>query len=282
MKTSVFSIKLSVMSLPIIAGPYIAFQSSPVRIGLSLCRTILGGLVVLGSMVHGMASASYGQNAITLNLSNQANVNMDLLRGFDPTTITGPSDPFPDTSNPFPSSSVGACTSSQFGCGVPQGSSNVDVLQNCDTGGATALPLSGLPLSEMTSCTPLTASRVNELGGRFQTLNNGLLSRLSTETSACAAAGPSTPSSRCTQIEFGFSQNVAEKGQVFDMSFSVRSLTDADGNPIASVGSYTQTLQEDGVTSTCGGTFTFNGDLTDANSDGRPDGLTLVGPAHQC
>lgn len=233
--------------------------------------------MVLGSVVHGLASTSYGQNAITLNLSNQANVNMDLLRGFDPTTITGPSDPFPDTSDPFPSSGVATCTSSQFGCGVPLGSSSVDVLQNCDTGGAT-----DLPMPEITSCAPLTASRVNELGGRFQTLENGLLSRLSTETSACAAAGPSTPSSRCTQIEFGFSQNVAEKGQVFDVSFSVRSLTDADGNPIASVGSYTQTLQEDGVISTCGGTFTFNGDLTDANNDGRPDGLTLVGPAHQC
>ena len=265
------------MLVPVITGPYIAFRYHLVRSGLSICRTIVGGLVVLGSLVHGMASASYGQNAFTLNLSNQANVARDLLRGFDPATITGPSDPFPDTSNPFAPSSVGACTSSQFGCGVPQGSSSVDVLQNCDTGGATALPF-----AEITSCTPLTVTRVNELGGKFQTLENGLLSRLSTETNACAAVGPSSPSSRCTQIEYGFSQNVAEKGQVFDMSFSVRSLTDADGNPIGSVGSYTQTLKEDGVTSTCGGTFTFNGDLTDANSDGRPDGLTLVGPAHQC
>jgi hypothetical protein len=59
-------------------------------------------------------------------------------------------------------------------------------------------------------------------------------------------------------------------------------LTDAAGNPIESQGTYTQTLAEDGVTSTCGGTFTFDGNLADANSDGRPDGLTLNWPAHQC
>ncbi|MFZ5862572.1 MAG: hypothetical protein ACOYXR_07030 [Nitrospirota bacterium] len=231
---------------------------------------------MIGSLISGWNSTAFGQNAFTLNLSNVANANMAQLRGFDPTAITGPSDPFPDTSNPFAPSALGACASSQFGCGVPQGSSSVDVIQNCDRGGATEPPFS------ITSCSPLTTSRVNELAGAFQTMDSGLLSRLSTETSACAAVGPSAPTTRCTQIEYKFSQNVAEKGQVFDMSFSVRSLTDADGNPIASQGSYTQSLREDGVLSTCGGTFTFNGDLTDANNDGRPDGLTLIGPAHQC
>jgi hypothetical protein len=152
----------------------------------------------------------------------------------------------------------------------------VELLQNCDTGGAVEPPFS------VSSCTPLTLSRVNELGDAFQRLENGLLSRLSTETPACAAIGPASSTNRCTEIEYSFSQNVMEKGQVFEMTFSLRSLTDASGNPIGSQGSYTQTLKEDGVTSTCGGTFSFNGDLTDANADARPDGLTLVGPAQQC
>jgi hypothetical protein len=253
-------------------------------------------------------SPSYGQN-ITLNLSNQTNANMATLRGFDPSTITGPSDPFPDTSNPFAASALGGCASSQFGCGVPEGSSRSNLLQNCDPGVAqVVLPSTNLsapvvdpghpparsafpvqtPASDslaqinIASCSPLTLTQVNHLGEAFQSLQNGLLSRLSTETSACAAIGPSSDSNRCTQIEYAFSQNVAEKGQVFDMSFSVRSLTDASGNPIGSQGSYTQTLIEDGVTSTCGGTFAFDGNTADANADGRPDGLTLNGPAHQC
>lgn len=232
---------------------------------------VAGGLMLIGTGIP-----AYGQQNITLNFSNQSNANMATLRGFDPGIITGPSDPHADTSNPFGPGIPGMCTSSQFGCGVPSGSSNVEVMQNCDTGGASAPPFS------LSSCSPLRLSRVNELNNAFQTLDHGLLSRLSTETTACSAIGPSNPLNRCTEIEYQFSQNVVEKGQVFDMSFSLRSLTDANGNPIGSQGSYTQTLKEDGVTSTCGGTFSFNGNLADGNADGRPDGLTLVGPAQQC
>jgi hypothetical protein len=237
---------------------------------------IVGLAFLVGATVLGTGSTSYGQQIITLNLSNQSNVDMEMLRGFDPTIITGPSDPFPDTSNPFAPNPSGGCSSSQFGCGVPSGSSSEEILQNCDTAGATSPPFT------VTACTPLTLSRVNDLGAAFQTLENGLLSRLSTETTACQAIGPSTLANRCTEIEYRFSQNVAEKGQAFDMSFSLRSLTDAAGNPIGSAGSYTQTLVEDGVTSTCGGTFTFDGNTADANGDGRADGLALNGPAQQC
>jgi hypothetical protein len=233
-------------------------------------------LAALGiGLVVGSVSPSVAQS-LTLNLSNQSSVNIATLRGFDPATITGPSDPFPDTSNPFASAALGACASSQFGCGVPEGSSPGHLFQNCDTGATTGPPF------DPVLCTPLTLSTVNHLGEAFQSLQNGLLSRLSTETSACSGLGPSSSSNRCNEIEYKFSQNVSEKGQVFDMSFSLRSLTDALGNPIGSEGTYTQTLIEDGVTSTCGGTFTFNGNTADANSDGRPDGLTLIGPAHQC
>ena len=274
------------------------------KMGKSSLSPFLG--VVLAVLV---ASPSYGQN-ITLNLSNQSNVNMATLRGFDPSTITGPSDPFPDTSNPFAASALGGCASSQFGCGVPEGSSRADLIQNCDPGvsplvlsltnpGGSVANIEHPPQDrsvlsvrptvsdelaqlDVDSCTPLTLTRVNHLGEAFQSLQNGLLSRLSTQTSACAAVGPSSPTTRCTQIEYAFSQNIVEKGQVFDMSFSVRSLTDASGNPIGSRGSYTQTLREDGVTSTCGGTFAFDGNTADANADGRPDGLTLTGPVHQC
>ena len=55
--------------------------------------------VVMALMLLG-AAPSLAQS-ITLNRSNQSNVDMVTLRGFDPTTITGPSDPRPDTSNPF-------------------------------------------------------------------------------------------------------------------------------------------------------------------------------------
>ncbi len=241
---------------------------------------LTGGVMVL--MLIG-AAPSQGQN-ITLNRTSQSNVDMTTLRGFDPTTITGPSDPHPDTSNPFAASALGPCASSQFGCGVPEGGSAANLLQNCDTGAENVLPKASAPLApiNVTACSPLTLSMVNHLGQAFQALDNGLLSRLSTETTACAAIGPSSPSNRCTEIEYKFSQNVAARGQVFDMSFSLRSLTDAAGNPVGSQGSYTQMLTEDGVTSTCGGTFAFNGDTADANGDGRPDGLTLNGPAHQC
>ena len=261
----------------------------------------------LSQQAKGIAP-SQGQN-ITLNRTSQANVDMATLRGFDPTTITGPSDPHPDTSNPFAASALGECASSQFGCGVPEGSSRANLFQNCDPGvSPVVLPLTNPttsvvnpghpprssvfpvqapatdPLAQIniTSCTPLTLTQVNHLGAAFQSLQNGLLSRLSTETTACAAIGPSSDTNRCTQIEYKFSQNVTAQGQVFDMSFSLRSLTDAAGNPIGSQGSYTQALTEDGVTSTCGGTFAFDGNTADANGDGRPDGLTLNGPAHQC
>lgn len=254
-----------------ITGLLIASNTLPVRYAERHVRQLVGSIVIFFVAV----SPSFAQS-ITLNLSNQSNVNMATLRGFDPTTITGPSDPFPDTSNPFAPNALGTCTSSQFGCGIATGSSNAEVMQNCDTGGAPA------PAFTVTTCTPLTLSSVTHLGEAFQSLQNGLLSRLSTETSSCAGVGPSGPNSRCTEIEYKFSQNVVEKGQVFDMSFSVRSLTDASGNPIGSQGSYTQTLSEDGVTSTCGGTFTFDGNTADLNGDGRPDGLALNGPAHQC
>lgn len=237
----------------------------------------VGGLLLMG-----VGIPAYGQQSITLNLSNQSNVDMATLRGFDPLTITGPSDPFPDTSNPFQPSIDGLCTSSQFGCGVSSGSSGFNVLQNCDIGTGNA-PLSTVaPPFTVTACSPLTLSRVTELANAFQSMEHGLLSRLSTETTACDGIGPADPLNRCNEIEYNFSQNVAEKGQVFDMTFSLRSLTDASGNPIGSVGSYTQTLSEDGVTATCGGTFTFDGNLADANNDGRPDGMTLFGPAQQC
>ncbi len=240
---------------------------------------LTGGVVL---MLLGTVPAQ-GQS-ITLNRTSQSNVDMATLRGFDPTTITGPSDPHPDTSNPFAASALGACASSQFGCGVPEGSSAANLLQNCDTGGSNVFPSAFAPLApiDVTACSPLTLSRVNHLGQAFQSLDNGLLSRLSTETTACAAIGPSSSTSRCTEIEYKVSQTVTARGQVFDMSFSLRSLTDAAGNPIGSQGSYTQTLTEDGVTSTCGGTFAFDGNTADTNADGRPDGLTLNGPAHQC
>lgn len=265
-------------------GPVIADSDPLAHFARTVNRLMQSFVFVVGRLVAGLVgvavlgavSTAEGQQITTLNLSNQANVNMSTLRGFDPTSITGPSDPFPDTSNPFAPNPFGGCSSSQFGCGVPSGSSRVEILQNCDTGGATTPPFT------VSSCTPLTLSRVNELGSAFQTLENGVLSRLSTETTACVAIGPSSLSNRCTEVEYRFSQNVAEKGQAFDMSFSLRSLTDAAGNPIGSQGSYTQTLVEDGVTSTCGGTFTFNGNVVDANGDGRPDGLTLNGPAQQC
>ncbi len=266
---------------------------------------LTGGGMAL--MLLGTAPAQ-GQS-ITLNRTSQSNVDMTTLRGFDPTTITGPSDPHPNTSNPFAASALGACASSQFGCGVPEGSSRAYLLQNCDPGVSSVVlsspnpttavvdpghpPRSSVfpvqapasdPLAQIniTSCTPLTLTQVNHLGAAFQSLQNGLLSRLSTETTACAAIGPSSSTSRCTEIEYNISQTVTARGQVFDMSFSLRSLTDAAGNPIGSQGSYTQKLTEDGVTSTCGGTFAFNGNIADTNADGRPDGLTLNGPAHQC
>jgi hypothetical protein len=75
-------------------------------------------------------------------------------------------------------------------------------------------------------------------------------------------------------MTFGFLQDVQEQGQAVDISFSLRSLTDADGNLIgSSQGTFTQSITENGETKACSGTYTWD----------PVNGFVMTsGPLHEC
>ena len=190
---------------------------------------VVVALPMTTSMVQAM-------DTLTANSSTTANHNSQTFRGFDPGTISSPNDPFPNTSTP-----CCLANSSQFGNGVPTGSSRTPVEQS-HTGAVSDF---GFP----------------------QTTNSSL------------SSGPRPLSGqRAYHLEAGFNQEVVEQGQIFNMAFSIDSMTDANGNLLGQArGSFTQVVSDpvttQGVVRTCTGTFTF-----DATS-----GFNLTsGPLHQC
>jgi len=205
----------------------------------------------------------------TLTLTTLATVNNPDLRGFDSSTITGPNDPFPDTSRP-------CCLngSTMFGNGLGTGNSQASLNQNCGRLDFTSEHPPIFAGVDTPSCDPQTTSAVlhNEL--LFQTSRNGLLSRRSTTTTACNDLGTTADDRRCNEITFGFLQDIQEQGQVMDINFTIRSLTDADGNLVgAAQGTFTQSITENSVTSACSGSFTFD----------EQNGFVMTsGPLHEC
>jgi hypothetical protein len=199
------------------------------------------GLWVVGVVVLGVGFAALPVRAqvldtFTANSSTTANHNSSTFRGFDPGAISNPNDPFPDTSIP-----CCLANSTQFGNGVPSGSSLGSIEQN-QSG---SISDSGFP----------------------QTSSSSLLS------------GPGALSGeRANHLETSFNQEVVEQGQLFNMAFSIDSMTDADGNLLGqATGSFTQVVSDpvttQGVTRVCSGTFTFD----------EVSGFSLTsGPLHQC
>lgn len=83
---------------------------------------------------------------------------------------------------------------------------------------------------------------------------------------------------RSNHIESSFDQNVTQQGQIFNLSFSIDSTTDSDGDLVGqATGSFTQVVSDpvstQGVVRLCSGTFTYD----DVN------GFQLTsGPNQQC
>lgn len=275
------------------------FLSYAMGIFRSCWRTGFGGLVIIG-MVAEMSGQVLGQwDNYTVNATNIAQVNNPDLRGFDPSVVTGPDDPFTDTTRP-------CCLqgSTEFGNGLPPGHHKAEINQNCDS-----LDVSGPPPSFSGSDNPFAVNvgdgqMVVEAGGHpgvipsfmtnncnapltgsvfhnhlpFQLSRNGLLSRRQSTTTACdtlAASSGGSPNNRsCNEFTLGFLQDLQDQGQLIDMTFSIRSLTDADGKLIGPVeGSFIQSITDNGVTKACTGTFTFDESLGFVGTSG---------PLHEC
>lgn len=223
----------------------------------------------------------------TANVTQKISVDNADLRGFNPDTIGSATDPFPDTSRP-------CCLqdSTQFGNGLGAGASGNEINFNCGNPGLQAPALSpdelgvfgtgtldiqlgggSFPGVSSTDCDLQVSGNVFQGPSLFQQSRNGLLSRPRSETTNCDDLGTTT-TARCNEITFGFLQDVQSQGQVVEMDFLVRSLTDADGNLIgASQGTFTQRIVTNGEESACAGTFTFD----------ETNGFILTsGPMHEC
>ena len=222
-------------------------------------------ILILTTAVEGQGAS----DSLTLSLTSTQQIDNPDIRGFDSSVIKSPNDAFPDTSRP-------CCLngSTLFGNGVPAGNTGNDIRQNCDPAGFSGTHPPPFPTFNNSNCNAQTTGAVFQNDLLFQASRNGLLSRRSTATTACNSLGTAANDRRCNEITFGFLQDIQEQGQVMDLSFSLRSLTDADGNLIgAAQGTFTQSITENGATKTCTGSFNFD----------EQNGFVMTsGPLHQC
>ena len=238
------------------------------------------GILLIGGMgVLLMAAAAHPapigskSDTWTVNLSQMNNVNNADMRGFDPSVLTSAADLFPDVSRP-------CCLqgSSLFGNGINGGGSGEELNQNCtstDFGEPIVTPnalrefstgsievqaeSAPFPTIAVSDCNALTTGNVFQGEVLFQSNRNGLLSRPQADTINCDTLGSLIDGNRCNEITFGFLQDVSSAGQILDLTFTIRSLTDADGNLLGSAeGTMTQTITDAGVEETCSGTFTVD------------------------
>lgn len=221
--------------------------------------------LVLGARAEGQGLT----DAVSLHLTSTQSIDNSDLRGFNPSVIVSRTDPFPDTSRP-------CCLegSTMFGNGLPLGNAGNEIRQNCDPQGFVGAHPPSFPSFNNPGCNAQTTGAVFQNDLLFQSSRNGLLSRRSTVTPGCNDLGTTADDRRCNEITFGFLQDVQELGQVMDLSFSLRSLTDADGNLLgAAQGTFTQSITESGATKSCTGTFTFD----------EQNGFVMTsGPLHEC
>ncbi|MCI0528933.1 MAG: hypothetical protein L0Y56_15965, partial [Nitrospira sp.] len=161
---------------------------------------MLSTMILLGLTVEVQGASDY----VSLSLTSTQNTDNPDLRGFDPSIIASPDDPFPDTSCP-----LCLIKSTMFGNGVPSGTSRQEVNQNCsDDLGFTGEHPPDFPTFNTPSCIPPVTSSVIHNDLAFQSSRNGLLSRRSTATTACNSLGTAADDRRCNEITFGFLQDV--------------------------------------------------------------------------
>jgi hypothetical protein len=234
-----------------------------------------------GLLLGGPAGALAGDNQ-TFNQSSSTANDMGAFRGFDPTVLTGPSDPHPDTSDlilyqddPLTPDYDYLSGSSEFGWGVTAGTSDKSICMNrvdCaftgnagafSEGGGLSLGDAPDPVNQTGDPTYFylayiqhgddgTGNPVFKQGLRADMLSYGVDS-----TWDCGTVSAIVGQARCNQSDTGFHQEVAMTGpgsasgphgdgdQVFDMFFSVDALVDANGDLLGDAkGTYTQSYTD--------------------------------------
>jgi hypothetical protein len=230
-----------------------------------------------GLLLWGPAAALAGDNQTFNSTSSTAN-DMVAFRGFDPTVLTGPSDPHPDTSDlilyqddPNTPDFDYLAGSTEFGWGLTDGASDKSICMNrldCTfdinnggfpEGGALATGGSGNPVDQSGNPNYFYLSYVEHgddgSGNPLfkQGLRSDMLSYAVDSTWDCRSVSAISGQARCSQTDNGFHQDVALTGpgsatgprgdgdQVFDMFFSVDALVDANGELLGDAkGTYTQ------------------------------------------
>jgi len=261
-------------------------------------------VVLLLTTPPAAVSPAAASNLWTTNSTGSTTNNLASMRGFDPALLTGIADPHPNTSNLM----VGDPSnphyylegSTQFGFGLVSGASNNTICQNrIDCTGVNGNPVpvpaggaaaqTGDPgyyyLSYMQSGNDGSGNPLLKQG-----LRNDALSDAVAPTAGCGSLAAAAGQKRCNQFDVGFHQEVALIGdgsaaaprgdgdQIFDLFFSIDSLTDADGNLIGEAkGTVTEAYTDvtAGITTSaaCTGTFSYS----------AATGYTqLTGPQGEC
>jgi len=235
-------------------------------------------VAMIVALVLVTATGARAGDGVTLNSSNNTSNDMQAFRGFDPTVLTGPADPHPDTSDlmlyeddPDTPDVYYLGGSTEFGYGLVAGASDRTVCMNrvdCQFNGTTggfpeggSAAIGGLPDPEdqTGSSSYYYLSYVEDgddgSGGALfkQGLRNDDLSYPVGASQDCRTVSAQSGQARCNEIDFGFHQEAAMIGpgsaagghgdgdQVFDLFFSVDALVDADGDLIGDAkGSYDQ------------------------------------------
>jgi|GEM_PF-1413518 len=253
-------------------------------------------LLAIGALLIATATAASASDALTYSSTSNTSNDMQAFRGFDPTVLTGPADPHPDTStlilygedpNTPDVDYLGGST--QFGYGLAAGASDKSVCMNrtdCDfvsnqvafvEGGSLDMGTPPPP-GQQTGTGYYYLSYVEDgddgSGGALfkQGLRNDYLSVGVDPGQDCRTVTATSGQKRCNEMDFGFHQENAMIGpgsasgghgdgdQVFDMFFSVDALVDANGDLLGDAkGSYTESYTDvtAGVTSSNNCTGTF-------------------------
>lgn len=278
-------------------------------------RRILTGAVVAGALLVATASGALAGDGVTLNSSNNTSNDMEAFRGFDPTVLTGPADPHPDTSDlilyqddPGTADYDYLGGSTEFGYGLTAGASDETVCMNrvdCEfkannggypEGGASGMGNYAPPEDQTGDTGYYYLSYVEDgddgSGGSLfkQGLRNDALSYPVDAGQDCQTVSAITGQARCNELDFGFHQETAMIGpgsasgghgdgdQIFDLFFNVDALVDANGDLLGEAkGSYDQSYTDvtNGVTTS----KSCSGTFTYSTADGYTQ---VTGSPYEC
>lgn len=254
-------------------------------------------VAAIGAVLVVTATGAFAGDQATLNNSNNTSNDMQAFRGFDPTVLTGPADPHPDTSDlMLYEDDLGTpdvyllSGSTEFGYGLKAGASDQTVCMNrvdCDfqvnqggfpEGGAASMGSFAAPEDQTGDTGYYYLSYVEDgddgSGGALfkQGLRNDNLSYGVEAGQDCRTLTAISGQARCNELDFGFHQETAMIGpgsaaaphgdgdQVFDLFFSVDALVDANGDLLGDAeGSYDQSYTDvtNGVTTSKSCSGTF-------------------------